>query len=121
MSEPLVTSVLEQALAKYKSNSDLAEISSIFLGGRLLSYPWMREYLTKASAKNNEWNIKTGKPRHGNSNAYVNNLLYSDKLLESFSAALKKFDYRITGISCEKILVNKNKLPEDGMCWLNLK
>jgi hypothetical protein len=67
------------------------------------------------------WDKGSGKPVKGSVNKYVSALLYSKELLEPFSLAVNKNSYEITGVSCEKILINKEKLPYDGICWVSIR
>ena len=121
LARPQAAEVLDKALQKYESSNDLAEITSVFLGGRLISYPWISEYLVNVSENNPGWNRATGKPEQSSINQYVNNILYTNDILAPFSQALQNHGYKITGISCEKILVNKDKLPYDALCWILIK
>lgn len=111
---------LDNAINNYKVRNDLSEITSIFLG-RLISYKWLSDYLLKSSITNKNWNVQKGRPRNGTSNKYVNSLMYRSNILEPFSLVLSKYDYKMSGVSCEKILINKEKLPFDGMCWLTIQ
>lgn len=111
---------LDKALNNYKSRNNLSGIASIFLG-RLINYKSLSDYLVKASKANKDWNNKNGRPAKGSNNKYVNYLLYSSNILDPFSAVLSKHNYKILGVSCEKILINEEKLPFDGMCWISVQ
>jgi len=111
---------LDMALINFKNRNDLAEISSVFLG-RLISYKWLSDNLLRMSKDNAAWNVRNGRPVKGTKNNYVNSLLHSSDILQPFYLILSKNNYKVSGISCEKILVNKEKLPFDGMCWITLQ
>lgn len=120
MTKEASATALEGALQHYKSRTDLSEITSVFLG-RLVPYKWLNTYLVEASKTSKQWDINKGRPVQGTSNQYVNTLLYKGKVLESFSRVLAKYNYKITGVSCEKVLINRDKLPFDAMCWLVIR
>lgn len=120
MTSTQVTQALTQGLKEHKNSKKLSAIRSIFLG-RLQSYPWLRAYLIDQSKNNKQWNSAAGKPKKGSSNAYVNKLLNSGSALQAIKKPLAGFGYHVTGVSCEKILINKNKLPFDAMCWIKIK
>jgi len=109
-----------EGVKRYKSNRNLAEIESVFIG-RIYRYQWLSDYLVNTARKDAVWNNKSGKPVKGSSNHYVNTALFSKKLLKPILGELAKFDYKITGVSCEKVLINDKKLPYDAMCWFRLK
>lgn len=111
---------LDKALQYFKSNK-LTEVTSVFLGGKLSSYPWMTEYLISRSKVSNEWNSILGKPISGHANTYVSKVLNSDTILKPFLMPLSKHQYEIMGIDCEKIMINSDKLPYDGLCWISIK
>lgn len=121
LSKTQVTNILKNAFEKYQFRKDLSEITSIYLSGRLISYPWLNDYLTNSSKNNSRWNQTIGKPTESSINEYANSLLYSQRLLEPFLLALQQYQYDVTGISCEKVLINKENLPYDAMCWVIIK
>lgn len=116
-----VKSLMEKGLQQYRGRKDLAPVTSVFLGGRLIAYPWLSRYVMEDARKNTLWNVDHGKPVSVSSNEYLNRSLFGAQVLAPFAEALQRYDYEITGVSCEKVLVNKNKLPFDGMCWLMIK
>lgn len=111
---------LDQGLIKFKESKNLAAITSIFLG-RTRSYPWMSVFLVENSRNNSGWDPKRGRPVNGSSNQYVNTLLSTRPITLPFSDILKPQGYKVTGISCEKVLINKEKLPYDALCWVTIK
>jgi len=113
--------ILSSAFSKLKQKKHLSEVSSIFLAGKLQTYRWMSRILVARSINNSRWNQKTGRPINGSANSYVNSLLFSDAVIRPFSKPLKKYHYKVTAVSCEKIIINKVKLPYEAMCWLRIK
>jgi hypothetical protein len=116
-----VAGVLKAALKQLQARDDLAGIHDIFLGRLVYQFAWISNYLKVTAANDKTWNVRVGKPANMNINRYVNAVLYSRELLEPFSNVLHQYGFSISGVSCEKILVNKDKLPYDGMCWLVIK
>lgn len=116
-----VSEALNDALKKYKTRGDLSEIEGIFLGRLSVTYTWMSKYLTLISSNDDKWDAKSGKPNNTSINKYVNSVLHSSEVLKPFSQALHHFGYKIIRVSCEKILINKDKLPYDGMCWISIE
>lgn len=100
-------------------NSKFALADSIFLG-RIKNYPWMSEHLVKKADKSGVWDKKTGRPSDRSANAYVSLLLSDREVLFYFNLVLEQIGYGVAGVSCEKVLINKDKLPYDAMCWLNI-
>lgn len=111
---------LNNALKTLSNKKNLTEITSLFLG-RLKSYHWMRDHLIRESVNNEKWNKELGKAINESNIKYVNALLKNKYVLETFSRPLNKHSYKITDISCKKVLINKDKLPYDAMCWLSIK
>jgi len=116
-----VSDALNNALKQYKSLGGFPEIESIFLGRLFVTYTWMSKYLALMSSTDNRWDAKLGKPINMSINKYVNSVLFSSEILEPFSVALRHFGYRIISVSCEKILLNEEKFPYDGMCWISIE
>lgn len=120
ISRSQVEEVLGAGLKKLHIQPELSRVESIFIG-RLESYPWIREFLVRQSKNSKKWNMKKVRPVSGSNNSFVNSLLDSKTLLKPFSVVLEKSGYRVAGVSCEKILINKDKLPYDAMCWIKIK
>jgi len=117
VSKQQVASSLDYAMKSLVSNKNLKEINSVFLG-RLRSYKWIGNFLTQESKTSNQWDSSLGRSLVGNDNAYVNATLNATEVLSPFSAPLQKHGYDITDVECEKIMVNKDKLPYEALCWL---
>ncbi len=121
ISQASLQAALGSALKTLKVKKQLSPVTSIFLANKLRSYQWMSELLVEKSINSARWDKKVGKPKKGTVNSYVNRLLYSETVLGPFSQSLKQYRFRISAVSCEKILINKNNLPYDAMCWLTIK
>lgn len=120
VSRDSVNKVLDSALTNLK-NKNLSPVTSIFLKGKLRTFQWMSDILVAKSKNNSRWNQKIGSPVKGTLNSYANNILFSDVVLRPFSKPLERFHYKITAVICEKIIINKSKLPYEAMCWLKVK
>lgn len=107
---------------------------SIFLG-RIVDYEWLSRHLAEAAARSAGWSGATGKPKAGATpNSVVARLLADAEILAAASAAAEPAGYRVTGVSCEKVLVSGSglealqpdwvpagaRLPFDALCWLML-
>lgn len=112
--------VLERGLIKLKEESELSAITSIFLG-RIHAYPWMSHYILESSEVNKLWDTKSGRPVKGSANQYINTLLGSTIITTPFSRILTPAGYNLTGISCEKVLLNDENLPYDALCWITVR
>ncbi len=112
---------LNEALKALENKKNISGLASIFLANKLRIHRWMSDSLIRKSRNDIHWDTKSGKPKKGSSNEYVNRLLFSDSVLVSLRKVLKNYHYKITAVSCEKIIINKNKLPYDAMCWIKVK
>lgn len=121
INEKQVVETLNLALEKFRARADLVPIASVFLGGRLIAYPWLSQYVIRDAQKNKKWNAGMGNPVGMTSNAYLNQVLFTGQALKPFASVLKQFHYEITGVSCEKVLINEDGLPYDAMCWLQVR
>jgi len=119
ISQQTLSHAFYHGLVKLKENTTLAPVTRVSLG-RLQSYPWMKEYLLASSKNNAQWDINKGKPVKGSRNKYVNRLLNSKKVLAAISNPLAEAGYQVKKVSCEKILINKEKLPYDAICWVDI-
>ncbi|VAW79873.1 hypothetical protein MNBD_GAMMA12-3146 [hydrothermal vent metagenome] len=121
ISQAVIQAALGTALKTLKAKKQLSPITNVFLANKLRSYPWISKVLVEKSMNNPQWNKKAGKPKSGTANRYVNKILYTTAVLIPFSQSLKQYQYTISAVSCEKILINKNNLPYEAMCWLKIK
>ncbi len=90
----------------YLSSPDLKPITSIFIG-RLIRYPWARHVL------------KTN-PISKTDHQGFNKIILGTSIITPFENAVNDFDYKITNVSCEKMLYDKYNFAIDGLCWLIL-
>lgn len=112
-----LSNILDKDLHVSIETNTLSDFGSIFLG-RLISYRWLSDYLLQTAKNDKNWDALHGKPLKGSSNQYVNATLHIATLLKPLSYVLNKHSYKLSGVSCEKILINRQGLPFDGMCWL---
>ncbi|MDH5408979.1 MAG: hypothetical protein OEY00_10240 [Gammaproteobacteria bacterium] len=119
IAEKTLLPALDQAM-KHPDIDKLSEVRSIFLG-RLVSYNWISAFISSHAATDPNWNKKQGRSVKDSTNKYVNKLLSSSEILTAFDKVMSKHQYRATRFSCEKILTNKDRLPVDAMCWINIK
>lgn len=117
LSSSQLAHTIGQGIEQFRSQGQLAAFESIFIG-RIYRYPWLSAYLLDAAAKDKGWKRQAGKPLAGSANHYVNTVLFSGPLLAPVMKALDHDQYRLTGVSCEKVLLNDRRLPFDAMCWL---
>ena len=102
--------------------------------GRLIDYPWLSRYLADAARGDSRWDSKKGKPVFMDINKYVSLLLFAKDLMEPIEAVLVKGNYKIVGVTVEKVLVGSfreiplyqgvafpGKVPYDAQVWLRLE
>lgn len=111
--------VIGQGMKELGGRRGLADITSIFIG-RIYIYKWMSEYLGRTALNDKRWNRARRRPVAGSPNQYVNTVLNSPALLGPIMKQVEKNQYRITGVSCEKVLTDERRVPYDAMCWLKL-
>jgi len=120
VSKQQVALSLAYAMKALVGNSNLKEVSSVFIG-RLRSYKWMGDFLIRQSKISADWDSDLGKPLAGSNSTYVNAMLNVAEMLFPFSVPLQKHGYELTGVECEKIMVNNDKLPYEALCWLKIR
>ncbi|MGH6946222.1 MAG: hypothetical protein ACREDZ_02745 [Kiloniellales bacterium] len=125
---------LARSLSALEAEGGPIVYRSIFLG-RIVDYEWLSRHLADAAARSADWSTATGKPNNGATlNSFAAGLLAEPEILAATSAAAKPAGYRVTGVSCEKVLVSDpglqavqpdwvaagKRLPFDALCWLIL-
>jgi len=110
---------ISESIRVYKSRNNKLVLKNIFIG-RIYKYPHLSKFLQTSAENDRRWNRENGKPDKGHVNYYVNKILYSKQLMKTVISELNILGISLTGISCEKVLINKNKLPYDAMCWLKV-
>jgi hypothetical protein len=93
----------QEAVRAILAQAGAAEISLAF--GRIERYPWLSDLLTRQ-----------GRPPKGKENAYVAAALRG---IPDFIALFE--GWQVAGVSVEKVLLNKEKLPYDAILWVKLK
>jgi len=124
---------LEAAFSSPASPMMAGNFSSLFMG-RLIDYPWLSRYLADAARGDSRWDSKKGKPVSMGINKYVSRLLFAKDLIEPIEAVLVKGNYKIVGVTVEKVLVGSfreiplyqgvaftGKVPYDAQVWLRLE
>lgn len=96
--------------------------------GRLEDYPWLAQALADAAREDAAWNARRGKPRNGNANDAVEQMLLSEPL----RARLQPPGWELAGVSAEKVRIasvervqgdspsRKARVPVDAQVWLKL-
>jgi hypothetical protein len=107
INENIASISLNKAFQQYSLLSGLKPVTSIMIG-RLIHYPWAKDYL-----KNN--------PISKTMHQEFNNTLLNAPIITPFKHGLVNHHYNIIGVSCEKILLNKQGHVTDAMCWLELE
>lgn len=121
--------VLELAFAQVRA--DGGSITTLALG-RLIDYPWMAQALAESAAGDRAWDAARGRPRAGDMNRYVADIL--GPIAGSLREPLQRHGYEIAGVSVEKVLVGRaenvpgrqdprpgGKLPFDAQVRLRLE
>lgn len=107
--------------------------------GRIVEHPWLSEQLAVAALRSSRWNADTGRPRTGNDNLAVMQLIDDRKLLAAWVPIFGRYGATIRNASVEKVLVGRvgeteelapiaadrstlgKKLPFDAILWLSLE
>jgi hypothetical protein len=107
--------------------------------GRIVEHPWLSQQLAEAALRSSRWNATTGRPRTGNDNLAVMQLIDDDKLLAAWVPIFGRYGAVIRNSSVEKVLVGRvgdteelaplakdpslvgKKLPFDAILWLHLE
>jgi hypothetical protein len=96
--------------------------------GRLEDYPWLAQALADAAGDDAAWNARRGKPRNGNANDAVEQMLLSEPL----RTRLQPSGWELAGVSVEKVRVasvglahagspsRQARVPVDAQVWLKL-
>jgi len=128
-----VLRVLEQAFADLPSAEPGRVFTSLALG-RLIDYPWMARFLAESAGRDPSWDAAAGKPRRGDINRYVADVLARPEIIGPLEEPLRRHGYRIGGVSVEKVLVGgfenvpgwdgprrNGKVPFDAQTWFRLQ
>ncbi len=70
---------------------------------------------------NSNWSKPNGRPVKGTANDYVNSLLNTGDIFRPVSGILSRYNYSMSGVYCEKVLVFRDGTPFDAMCWLQVE
>lgn len=95
---------------------DRKTYSSLMIGD-VGDYAWMQRYLMETARADPAWSQATGRPKTRHANHYVNAVLSRPAVIDVFSRAGSKYDYRFTGMDCEKVFISDDGLPVDAFCW----
>ena len=97
-------SLIHEALVT--NDTDQTIYHSLFIG-RLVDHPWLSRYLAKQALNNRDWDAEKGRPKEGNINAFVRDLLSTPGLLAQIQIPFAGSGYIVTGASVEKVLITK--------------
>lgn len=127
-----MTTAMEAAFLKTEVSALKGGYSSLSIG-RLIDYPWLSQFLADAAYRDHGWNAMKGKPVAMGFNNYVSHILNDQNLLAPLQTTLAKADYRIVGVSVEKVLVGgfnevplykgihvRETVPFDAQVWFRL-
>jgi hypothetical protein len=107
--------------------------------GRIVEHPWLSQQLAEAALRSSRWDAVRGRPKTGNDNLAVMQLIDDDKLLAAFVPIFGRYGTKIRNASVEKVLVGRvgdteelaplaadpeaigKKLPFDAILWLHLE
>jgi hypothetical protein len=130
---PAVLRVLEPALADLRKTEPGRVFTSLSFG-RLIDYPWMVRFLAESAGRDRGWDAVAGKPRGGDVNRYVADVLARPDIVVPLEAPLRRHGYRIVGVSVEKVLVGgfenvpgregpwrPGRIPFDAQVWFRLE
>lgn len=112
--------LVESGTGQLQSRKDLSVITGIFLG-RLIRYPWLGPYLREHASHDDQWSRAGGRPVRYHANTYVNRVVSEAPQLAPLRDLLEAGGYRMSGASCEKVLVDHEGLPYDALCWLTIE
>jgi hypothetical protein len=116
-----------------KSKSEII-FESLYLG-RIIYNEWLSRHLVDRSLEEINWSTESGRPKNGHKiAAIVEKILEDPTIVNEINKSSTIGGYRVTGFSCEKILVSSSqtkkfepdwtptgkKVPYDAMCWLKL-
>ncbi len=136
--DALQTALTELLASLFPDGTLPADVRSISLS-RVEFLPWLSERLASAAARDPDWNVTTGKARHGHENAVVAALLERDGLVRETSAPFARYGLAVRSVSVEKVLVQRAdalpfadrlraagvkdaaRLPFDAQLWLTLE
>lgn len=91
----------------------LKPVNEIMIG-RIMYYPWIQQYLATQPAY-------PGKVTQTYRNSLFNNRKFLNETLKPFQDALVDYRLKINKTRCEKILINKQGVATDALCWLHLQ
>jgi len=124
---------LEAAFSSPGSPVMSGNFSSLFMG-RLIDYSWLSRHLADTARGDSRRDSKKGKPVATDINKYVSRLLSAKDLIDPIEAVLVKGNYKIVGVTVEKVLVGSfreiplyqgvafpGEVPYDAQVWLRLE
>ena len=107
--------------------------------GRIIEHPWLSRRLAEAALHSPRWDPARGKPRAGNDNAAVAQLIGDEKLVAPWAAVFARHGATVHNASVEKVLIGRvgetadlaplasdpaatgKRLPFDAILWLRLE
>jgi hypothetical protein len=125
----ILVNVLADAFKKLLSTEEHKKVESVFLG-RIISYTWLSEHIKSGTEKSETWDLIMGKPKKGEINAFVGDLIFKSKVITDLNVILKPYGLYVSGVSAEKVLVTdffltgssgKGKLPYDALVWFVIR
>ncbi len=121
----ILVNILADAFKILSSAEEHKIVESAFLG-RAISYPWLSEHIKSGAEKSEAWALMKGKPKKGEINAFVGDIIFNAEVITDLNVILKSYGLYVSGVSVEKVLVTdfaltgasgKGKLPFDAMVW----
>jgi hypothetical protein len=107
--------------------------------GRIIEHPWLSQRLAESALRSPRWDAVRGKPRGGNDNAVVAQLIDGEKLVAPWAAVFARHGATVRNASVEKVLIGRvgetaelaplaahpaaagKRLPFDAILWLRLE
>ena len=135
INQNLLLNLIDSLLTEHEAFLKKGNFESFFMG-RVVEFPWLKEYLIKHAESSAEWDANRGrlKKDHLQINKWVARLLFQHPLFKEMAKRFKTAGYAVTGLSVEKVLVtdlskiktqNKNlkqgKYPFDAQLWVLLE
>ena len=133
------TVALQALLAQAFPQGRLPSESMSINVGRIIEHPWLSQLVATAALHSLRWDATGGKPRTGNDNLVVMQLIDDDKLLGAWVPIFGRYGVMIRNASVEKVLVGRvgetealrsfeqdqyaigKRLPFDAILWLRLE
>jgi len=120
LSEEATGVLLNAVLQAHRETGDRGAYKS-FLIGSVENYAWMQQRLIDTARQDARWSKEKGRPVSGHANSYVNAVLSAPDVLAVFNEAGAKHGYTFVSVSCEKVLISRERLPADAFCWAEIR